>query len=124
MGKRNEAGQTGGREAAMPREKRAADVVVIGVPEGTCGCGCGLEVKKGSRFRIGHDAKLKSVLGRAHKDGVPVAIVADGTRRESSAQALLVERNWPVPAVPKPKAPKVTPAARQSRTRKPTTAKS
>lgn len=92
------------------RTRKAKDEIELVVAEGTCGDGCGQEVAKGRSFKQGHDAKLKGILGRAHKAGQSVAIVSDGARTSSSAEALLVSRGWPIPVVPKA-APK--PRARQ-----------
>jgi hypothetical protein len=39
-----------------------------------CACGCGEIVKPGSRFRQGHDARLKGQLLRDAKRGLPIAI--------------------------------------------------
>lgn len=99
------------------RTRKATSEIELVVAEGTCGDGCGEPVTKGRSFRQGHDAKLKGILGRAHKAGQHVAIVIDGTRTTSSAQALLVTRGWPVPAVPEPKAtkPKAAPRARTTK---------
>ena len=74
--------------------RKAIEIVV---PDGTCGDGCGEPVAKGRRFRQGHDAKLKSVLLRAHRAGDPIRVVADGQRTTSTAKALLEERGWPSP---------------------------
>jgi hypothetical protein len=74
--------------------KKAIEIVV---KSGTCGCGCGEPVAKGRSFRQGHDAGLKGVLGRAHKDATPVRIVTNGDRRTTTANAQLAARGWPVP---------------------------
>lgn len=42
--------------------------------EDRCGCGCGELVKPGSRFRQGHDARLKGDLLRAARAMKPFAI--------------------------------------------------
>lgn len=62
----------------MPRASKQSSGVEIVVAEGTCGDGCGEPVAKGRSFKQGHDAKLRSILGRAHKAGQPVAITSDG----------------------------------------------
>jgi hypothetical protein len=101
----------------MPaRTRKAKDEIELVVADGTCGDGCGAEVAKGRSFRQGHDAKLKGILGRAHKAGQSVAITSDGTRTSSSAEAVLVARGWPVPAVPAQK-PKATGTRSESRAR-------
>jgi hypothetical protein len=69
--------------------------VEIMVAEGTCGCGCGEPVNR--TFKQGHDARLRSILARAHRAGDPVRIVADGKRTTTTAQAHLKARGWPVP---------------------------
>jgi hypothetical protein len=46
---------------------------VAAVP-GTCRCGCGQEVGKGSKFRPGHDAKYKGMLQRAAIAGQMVVV--------------------------------------------------
>jgi hypothetical protein len=78
----------------MARKK----AVEITVHEGTCCCGCGEPVSKGRSFRQGHDARLKGILGRAHRGGIPVRIVADGSRETQTAAALLEAWGWPVPS--------------------------
>lgn len=57
---------TGQSPAAVTRPVRTAST-----GGGLCGCGCGAEVAR--RFRPGHDAKLKSALLRAWRDGDPQA---------------------------------------------------
>jgi hypothetical protein len=94
------------------RTRKAAGEIQLVVAEGTCGDGCGEPVANGRPFRQGHDAKLKSSLGRAHKAGQQVAITSDGTRTSSSAEALLRARGWPVPAAPREPKPKAAPRTR------------
>jgi hypothetical protein len=73
--------------------RKAVEIVIA---DGTCACGCGESVTR--TFRQGHDQRLKGILGRAHRAGDPVRIVADGKRTTASAAALLEARGWPVPA--------------------------
>lgn len=96
------------------------DVVVLDVPEGTCGDGCGQPVK--GKYKQGHDARLRSVLGQAHRAGLKVKV----NGKVSTAAALLESHGMPVPVVkpkaePKPKA-EAKPAAKRT-TAKRTTAK-
>jgi len=58
-----------------------------------CECGCGETTRPGSRFKPGHDAKLKSVLRKKAGEG------------DAGAQKELKARNWPLPS-PKPSKPK------------------
>lgn len=53
-----------------------------------CHCGCGSQTK-GGRFLPGHDARLKSQLFSAVRDG------SAAERRK--AEKKLAEFNWPVP---------------------------
>ncbi len=48
-----------------------------------CACGCGAKVSPPSRFRPGHDARLKSVVMRVVRGKAdPSTIPADGVTRE------------------------------------------
>jgi hypothetical protein len=100
------------------RKTTRSRAVVLKVEDGRCGCGCGAEVAR--TFKQGHDARLKGILGRAHKGGQQVTIVSNGTRTSTGAQELLEARGWPVPAVPAPKAKATTtkPKAGSARIRK------
>jgi len=84
--------------------------VSIKVAEGTCGDGCGAEVSKGRRFRQGHDARLRGILGKAYKAGDTVNF----NGKTSTAEAALKEHGFPIPPATKPRKP---------RTAKPTTKK-
>ena len=98
--------------------------VEITVPEGTCQDGCGQAVNKGRRFRQGHDARLRGILGRAYRGGEEVAFVMNGTRKASSAEAALKQHGFPIP--PARKASTRKPAAKKAtakRTAKRTTRK-
>jgi hypothetical protein len=88
------------------RTRKNGSEIELVVEDGRCGDGCGAETAKGRSYKQGHDAKLKSILGRAHKAGQSVAIVSNGTRTTSTAEVLLLARGWPVPAIPESKAPK------------------
>lgn len=90
--------------------------LVLTVREGQCLCGCGADVAKGRRFRQGHDARLRGMLGRAHTAGVPVTV--NGKRHTAASQ--LKAHNFPMPPAPKPKAakPKATAKAKTTKTTK------
>ena len=71
--------------------------VEITIADGMCACGCGELVTR--TFRQGHDQRLKGILGRAHRAGDPVRVVANGQRTTTSAHELLEARGWQMPAV-------------------------
>lgn len=75
--------------------RKAIEIVVA---DGTCGCGCGEQVAKHRTYRQGHDARLRGILGRAHREGIPVRTVINGTRETTTGLAQLKARGWPVPA--------------------------
>lgn len=84
------------------------DVVQIEVAEGTCGDGCGAPVK--GKYKQGHDARLRSVLGQAHRAGLKVSV----NGKTQTAEAILRSHGMPIP-VAKPKAePKPKPAAKST----------
>lgn len=76
--------------------------LVIDVAEGQCLCGCGADISKGRRFRQGHDARLRGMLGRAFTAKVPVTV--NGKR--STAASQLKAHSFPEPPAPKAKAEK------------------
>ena len=96
---------------AAGRSKNMADEVVssITVEAGHCGCGCGEEVAKKASFKQGHDAKLRSMFGKAHKAKVEeftiTRVDAEGveTTEVKSPAEFLTEHEWPVPEIPKSK---------------------
>jgi hypothetical protein len=99
----------------MPRRNGATNgEVVIEIPEGTCGDGCGQEVAKGRRYRQGHDAKLRGKLANAARQGQQVAIVRNGTRTTKAAADWLTGHGWPVPP-PKEAKHKTQPKKKQAR---------
>lgn len=66
-------------------EARERGIVILDVksrPDGNgigCPCGCGhVPVGKKSRFMMGHDAKLRGILIRAHLTGTKMVEVIDG----------------------------------------------
>jgi hypothetical protein len=84
--------------------------LVLTVREGQCACGCGADVAKGRKYRQGHDARLRGMLGRAFLAGVPVTL--NGKRGTAAAQ--LKAHGFPEPPKPKAKAakPKAKPKAK------------
>jgi len=70
--------------------------IVIETGEGLCGDGCKAPVAR--TYKQGHDARLRSKLLEAHREGAPVAFVIDGTKTTKPAADWLTERGWPVPA--------------------------
>jgi hypothetical protein len=76
----------------------------IKVPEGTCADGCGQEVSKGRRFRQGHDARLRGILGKAYKAGETVSY----NGKSSTAEAALKQHGFPIPPPAKPRKPRKT----------------
>ena len=55
---------------------------------------CGGEVPNKREFRPGHDAKLKSTLLKAFRNGGTVIVREGGARTEASAIELATERGW------------------------------
>lgn len=56
------------------------NAVSILVGEGLCGCGCGeAPAGRGTKFLMGHDARLKGVLTRAHASQVRIALFENST---------------------------------------------
>lgn len=55
-----------------------ASYLTIEIPEGTCACGCGQQVSKKARFRMGHDQRFMGMLAGAHHEGKELAIVRGG----------------------------------------------
>jgi len=70
--------------------------VTVTVTRTPCACGCGeMPQRPTARFVPGHDAKLKSMLIKAHLDGVQVIQLTDkaGTR-DLSPLELATELDW------------------------------
>ncbi len=70
-------------------------ILVLG--EGLCPCGCGESPKGGKAvFAMGHDARYRGKLMRAHVAGIPVSTVApDGKKpTEHDPRKLAAEHNW------------------------------
>lgn len=62
-------------------------MLVLAWENGKCGCGCGADVRPGSTFRQGHDARLKGKLQRAHRAGIEVRVITpEGTTNSSAAE--------------------------------------
>ena len=74
--------------------------VTIKAPEGTCGCGCGAETAKGRSYKQGHDARLRSILGKAYKAGDDVSY----NGKVTSAEVALKAHGFPIPPAAKPRA--------------------
>lgn len=55
---------------------------------------CGGEVPNKRAFRPGHDAKLKSTMIKAHRNGGVVVVRDGGNRTEITAKAIAKERGW------------------------------
>lgn len=59
---------------------------VVDLTEGRCTCGCGEPTKPKSRFRPGHDQRMKGQLKRAHQADTKVTLVEGKTRRQATAR--------------------------------------
>lgn len=56
------------------------DAISLLVGDGLCACGCGDAPRgRGTKFVMGHDAKLKGVLTRAHASQVQIALYENST---------------------------------------------
>ena len=90
-------------------EGTVTDALVVGAdaPQ-TCACGCGEALPPRPVFVQGHDARLKGLLFKAHRADQPVLVRSFETTpvvgEPTTAQALLEERGWPLPAEKKSKA--------------------
>lgn len=62
------------RVAEVKDDKGEITTAAVAATGGTCRCGCGADVKAGSKFLPGHDAKLKGKLSRAALAGVTVTL--------------------------------------------------
>jgi hypothetical protein len=79
----------------------AATLVLYRPTKRSCPCGCGLEPdSKGRVFRMGHDARYRGKLIRAHLTGTPVAIVGfcdiglESTTTVHDARKLAAHHEW------------------------------
>lgn len=71
--------------------------VVLDRPtERSCFCGCQAEPSgRGRSFAMGHDARLRGKLIRAHLTGTPVMYIgAGGTGQADTAMAFAAEHGW------------------------------
>lgn len=74
--------------ATAKKQPAPAPAATVDLQEGRCTCGCGETTPTRSRFRPGHDQRLKGKLARAHYTAVPVAVVQpDAQRHDLSAEA-------------------------------------
>lgn len=65
---------------STPGLPRRPDSVSLLVGDGLCACGCGeAPTGKKAKFRMGHDARLKGRLTRAHSAGFTLALVEETT---------------------------------------------
>lgn len=74
-------------------DRTPAKVTVVRTP---CLCGCGgFPQREGARFIAGHDAKLKSLLIKAHIDNVAGITIKDGDgERVVSPMEMATELTW------------------------------
>lgn len=84
---------TTGRKAAPVRKANPGALVILR-NEGQCWCGC-LENPTGPKrsFKMGHDARMKGMLIRAHLTDTPVVIVEDG-KQAAPVTALVVAKRF------------------------------
>lgn len=71
-------------------------VVRLTFAEGLCPCGCGERPKsRASTFAMGHDARLRGKLTRAHLTGTPVQyVVGDRGLKAQTAMDVASEHGW------------------------------
>jgi hypothetical protein len=91
-------------------------VLAIAFEDGQCLEGCGEATAKGRKFKQGHDARLRGMLGRASLAGIPVTVNGKST----TADAQLKAHGFPIPAPRKPRKA----AAKKSTAKKSTAKKS
>lgn len=73
--------------------------VVINIKAGedrhSCGCGCGeFPSGKKAKFAMGHDARFRGALIRAHLTGTEVLILSDGVGRAMTAMERAEHYGW------------------------------
>lgn len=77
-----------------PLRELGLDGVILAINDGDCPCGCETQPKgKKSVFAMGHDARLKGKLIRAHLNGVPIHAVHftdSGYKRDATQSAMEV----------------------------------
>lgn len=86
------AAESGSQEAAgfYPDE-----TVILITADDTCKCGCGQTPKgKNSAFCMGHDARLRGKLIRAHLMGYEVAVYDGGTVTSGAAMTFADQLGW------------------------------
>ena len=77
-----------------------ADAVSLLVGVGLCACGCGdAPAGRKAKFCMGHDARLKGKLTRAHSAGVAVALVEETTGVATVVSALEYADRFSTPKV-------------------------
>jgi len=79
------------RRDSSPGHKRTKDKLILEVQEGQCACGC-TDKPAGakSKFKMGHDARLRGKLIRAHLTGTPVVMIESEARPSPVFTALEV----------------------------------
>lgn len=79
---------------------RRSDSVSLLVGDGLCACGCGdTPAGKKAKFCMGHDARLKGVLTRAHSAGLTVALVEETTGAAEVIDPLFYADRFSTPKV-------------------------
>jgi hypothetical protein len=74
-------------------DRTPVEVTVVRTP---CLCGCGgFPAREGARFIPGHDAKLKSMLIKAHLEGVEKITIKNGDEsRDVTPLEMATELDW------------------------------
>lgn len=94
----------GDAEAETPEKVEA--------PHPPCECGCGgVPTRKRSKFLPGHDARLKSQLYTAIREGNEDGATDEQRAAGDAALTRLKSYDWPEPAPKRPKAKKAKPTA-------------
>lgn len=71
------------------------DLVLLRPSDKSCNCGCQqLPASKGRRFAMGHDARLRGKLIRAHLTGTPITVVTGGAPEEGTAMQIADRLGW------------------------------
>lgn len=93
MGRFNEKSYDPRKESSPG--KKVKGKLVLRVQEGQCHCGCGEKKSEKALFRMGHDARLRGKLIRAHLTDTPVVLVDEAQPSPvSTAYDLAKKYSW------------------------------
>lgn len=76
------------------KKQGMSNALILVVEDGECGCGCQQKTSRTATFRMGHDARLRGKLIRAHCTDTPVAIVDGDQIGVSTAMEVAAAHGW------------------------------